>query len=55
MWSTYKVFESLHMQWMVGIWNHRQPVTIALVDSDFDDSQMKAWVAGLQTIPLCSG
>ncbi len=41
MWSTYKVFESLHMQWMVGIWNHRQPVTIALVDSDFDDSQIK--------------
>jgi len=25
-WSTYKVFELLHMQWM-GIWNHRQPVT----------------------------
>jgi hypothetical protein len=54
MWSTYKVFESLHMQWM-GIWNHRQPVTIALVDPEFD-SRLKAWVTdGLQTIPLCSG
>ncbi len=54
MWSTYKVFEPLHMQWM-GIWNHRQPVTTALVDPDFD-SWLKAWVsAGLQTIPLCSG
>ena len=29
MWSTYKVFEPLHMQWM-GIWNHRQPVTTLL-------------------------
>jgi hypothetical protein len=48
------VFEPLHMQWM-GIWNHRQPVTIALLDPDFD-SRLKAWVtAGLQTIPLCSG
>ena len=54
MWSTYKVYEPLHMQWM-GIWNHRQPVTIALVDPDFD-SRLKARVtAGLQTIPLCSG
>jgi hypothetical protein len=54
MWSTYKVFEPLHMQWK-GIWNHQQPVTIALVDPDFD-SWLKAWVpAGLQTIPLCSG
>jgi hypothetical protein len=55
MWSTYKVFEPLHMQWM-GIWNHWQPVTtIAHVDPDFD-SRLKAWVtAGLQTIPLCSG
>jgi hypothetical protein len=35
MWSTYKVYDPLHMQWM-GIWNHRQPVTIALVDPDFD-------------------
>jgi len=55
MWSTFKVFEPLHMQWM-GIWNHQQPVTIALVDPDFD-SRLKArvWVtAGLQTIPLCS-
>jgi hypothetical protein len=33
--STYKMFEPLHMQWM-GIWNHRYPVTIALVDPDFD-------------------
>jgi hypothetical protein len=47
------VYESLHMQWM-GIWNHRQPVTIALVDPEFD-SRLKAWVTdGLQTIPLCS-
>jgi len=42
MWSTYKVNEPIHMQWM-GIWNHRQPVTIALVDPDFD-SRLKAWV-----------
>jgi hypothetical protein len=35
MWSTYKVFEPLHIQWM-AIWNHQQPVTIALVDPDFD-------------------
>ncbi len=54
MWSTHKVFELLHMQWM-GLWNHRQLVTIALVVPDFD-SRLKAWVtAGLQTIPLCSG
>jgi hypothetical protein len=54
MWSTYKVYESLHMQWM-GIWNHRLPVAIALVDPDFD-CRLKAWVTdGLQTIPLCSG
>jgi hypothetical protein len=33
---------TLHMQWL-GIWNHWQPVTIALVDPDFD-SQLKAWV-----------
>ena len=51
----YEVFEPCHMQWM-GIWNHWQPVTIALVDPDFDSSWLKAWVtAGLQTIPLCSG
>ena len=56
MWSTYKVFDPLHMQWQwMGIWNHRQPVTIALVDPDFD-SRLKAWVtARLQSIPLCSG
>jgi hypothetical protein len=42
MWSTYKVYVSLHMQWM-GIWNHRLPFTIALVDPDFD-SRLKAWV-----------
>ena len=50
------MFEPLHMQWM-GIWNHLQPVTIALVVPDFD-SRPKARVqvtAGLQTIPLCSG
>ncbi len=35
MWSTYKVYEPLHMQWM-GIWNHWQPVTIALGDPGFD-------------------
>jgi hypothetical protein len=40
--STYKVFESFYMQWM-GIWNHRQPVTTALVDTDFDRG-LKAWV-----------
>ncbi len=45
------MYGPLHMQWM-GIWNHRQPVTIALVDPNFD-SRLKAWVtAGLQTIPL---
>jgi hypothetical protein len=54
MWSTNKVYEPCHMQWM-GIWNHWQPVTITLFDPDFD-SQLKAWVtAGLETIPLCSG
>ena len=44
MWSTYEVFEPLHMQWM-GIWNHRQPITTALIDPDFD-SWLKArvWV-----------
>jgi hypothetical protein len=56
MWSTYKVYEPLHMQWMSIIWNHRQHFTIALDDPDFDSRQLKAWVtAGLQTIPLCSG
>jgi len=54
MWSTYKVYEPFHMQWM-GIWTYRQPVTMALVVADFD-SRLKAWVtAGLQIIPLCSG
>ena len=54
MWSTYEVFEPRHMQWM-GIWNHWQPVTIALVDPDFD-SRLKAWfTAGLQTISVYSG
>ena len=57
MWSTYKVYyEPIHMQWM-GLGNHRQPVTIALVVPDFD-SRLKARVlvtAGLQTIPLCPG
>jgi len=44
MWSTHKVFEPLHlhMQW-TGIWNHWQPVTIALVVPDFD-SQLKGRV-----------
>jgi hypothetical protein len=33
----------------MGIWNHRQPFAIALVDPDFD-TRLKAWVtAGLQT------
>jgi len=55
MWSTYKVFEPLHIQCM-GIRNHWQPVTIALVDPDFDSRLKASWVtAGLQTIPLCSG
>jgi len=27
----------------MGIWNHRQPVTTALFDPDFD-SRLKAWV-----------
>ncbi len=54
MWSINKVYEPLHMQWM-GIWNHWQLVTTALVDPDFD-SRLNSWVtAGLQTIPLCSG
>jgi hypothetical protein len=54
MWSTNKVYESLHMQWM-GIWNHWQPITITLFDPDLN-SRLKAWVTdGLQTIPLCSG
>jgi hypothetical protein len=35
MWSRYKVYEPLHMQWM-GIWNHWQPVTIALVVQDVE-------------------
>jgi len=49
-----KIYEPLYMQWM-GIWNHWQPVTMALVVLDFD-SRLKAWVtAGLQTIPLYSG
>jgi hypothetical protein len=56
MWSTYEVYEPIHMQWMGIIWKHRQPVTIALVDTDFDSRRLKAWVTdGLQTIPLCSG
>jgi len=42
MWSTYEVFEPLHMQWM-GIWNHQQPVSTTLVDPDFD-SRLKTWV-----------
>ena len=51
MWSTYKVYEPLHMQWMgICIWNHQQHFTMALVDPDFD-SWLKAWViAWLQTI-----
>jgi hypothetical protein len=40
MWSTYKVFEPLHMQWM-GIWNHRQPVTTTLVQNG--DCHPPAW------------
>jgi hypothetical protein len=43
MWSTYKVFEPLNMQWM-GIWNHWQPVTTFIVVPDFD-SRLKAWVS----------
>jgi hypothetical protein len=42
MWSTNKVFEPLHMQWM-GIWNHWQPITTALNVPDFD-SLLKAWL-----------
>jgi len=45
MWSTYKVYKPLHMQW-TGIWNHWQPVTIALVGQDFD-SRLKAWVTAV--------
>jgi hypothetical protein len=43
--STYNVFEPLHMQWM-GIWNHQQPITIVLVDPDFDSRRLKvkAWI-----------
>jgi len=37
------------MQWM-GIWNHHEPVTIALADPDFD-SQLKAWVTLLGNKP----
>ena len=49
--STYKVYAPIHMKWM-GIWNHWQPVTIALVDLDFDGG-LKDWgTAGLQTIPV---
>jgi hypothetical protein len=55
MWSTYKVFEPPYMQW-TSMWNHWQPVTIAIVVPDFDSGQLNAGVtAGLQTIPLCSG
>jgi hypothetical protein len=55
MWSTYNVYEPIHMQWM-GIWNHQQPITIAHVDPDFESWLTFSWVlAGLQTIPLCSG
>jgi len=36
------MYEPIYMQWM-GIWNHWQPVTIALVVPDFD-SRLKAWV-----------
>jgi len=36
------VYGPLHMQWM-GIWNHRHPVTTAVVDPDFD-SRLKASV-----------
>ena len=36
------VYEPLCMQWM-GIWNHWQPGTTAVVDPDFD-SRLKAWV-----------
>ena len=42
--STYKMFEPLHMQWM-GIWNHLQPVTIALVVPDFDSRCLGHWWA----------
>jgi hypothetical protein len=35
-WSTYEVYEPCHMQ-LRGLWNHRQPVTIALVYPDFDN------------------
>ena len=55
MWSTYKELKPLYMQWM-GIWNHWQPVTTAIVVPDIYSGQLKAGItAGLQTIPLCSG
>ncbi len=41
MWSTFNVLEPLHMQWM-GIWNHRHPITTALVDTDFDFHSSKS-------------
>jgi hypothetical protein len=43
MWSTYKVYEPIHMQWM-GIWNHQQPVAIALVDPDFESWLTSSWI-----------
>jgi len=46
MWSTYKVYEPIHMQW-IGIWNHRQPVTIAHVDPDFE-----SWLSSYSWIKL---
>jgi len=45
MWTTFNVLEPLHMQWMV-IWNHRQPVTTALVDPDFDSQLCWGLYAG---------
>jgi hypothetical protein len=54
-WSTNKVYEPIYMQWM-GIWNHQQPITIALAYPDFESWLTSSWVlAELQTIPLCSG
>jgi hypothetical protein len=53
MWNTYKVFEPFICSGRAYEKNW-QPVTIALVDPDFD-SRMKTWVtAWLQTTPLCS-
>ena len=50
MWSTYEVFEPLHMLWM-GIWNHHQPIIAALVKPN-SKSRLKSWViAWLQIIP----